>query len=69
MLLVLVLAAVASGAAAPNAQRGGFVPAGVRVGGLRVGGMAAEEARTAISWSYNRPLRLTFYGRHWRGRL
>jgi len=68
MLLVLVLAAVASGAAAPNAQRGGFVPAGVRVGGLRVGGMAAEEARTAISWSYNRPLRFTFYGRHWRVR-
>ena len=61
MLLALVLAA-----AAPSAQRGGFVPAGVRVGGLRVGGMAAEEARTAITWSYNRPLRFSFYGRHWR---
>jgi lipoprotein-anchoring transpeptidase ErfK/SrfK len=68
MLLALVLAAVACGAAAPSAQRGGFVPSGVRVGGLRVGGMAAEQARTAIRWSYNRPLRFTFYGRHWRVR-
>jgi hypothetical protein len=68
MLLALVLAAVASGAAAPSSQRGGFVPPGVRIGGLRVGGMAAEQARTAISWSYNRPLRFVFYGRHWRVR-
>jgi lipoprotein-anchoring transpeptidase ErfK/SrfK len=68
MLLALVVAAVACGAAAPSAQRGGFVPPGVRVGGLRVGGMAAEEARTAISWSYNRPLRFTFYGKRWRVR-
>jgi hypothetical protein len=68
MLLALVLAAVASGAAAPSAQRGGFVPPGVRVGGLRVGGMAAERARAAISWSYNRQLRFVFYGRHWKAR-
>ena len=68
LLLALLLAAVASGAAAPSAQRGGYVPTGVRVGGLRVGGMSVEQARAAISWWYNRPLRFKFYGKHWRVR-
>jgi lipoprotein-anchoring transpeptidase ErfK/SrfK len=68
MVFALVLAAVASGAAAPSAQRGGFVPAGVRVGGLKVGGMSAEHARAAISWSYNRPLKFKFYEKRWKVR-
>ncbi len=68
LLVLVVLAAVASVAAAPSAQRGGFVPAGVRIGGLRVGGMSAERARVAISYGYNRPLRFTFYGKSWRVR-
>ncbi len=65
LLFVLVLAAVASGAAAPSAQRGGAVPQGVKVGGLRLGGMPVEQARAALTWSYNRPLHFVFYGKRW----
>jgi lipoprotein-anchoring transpeptidase ErfK/SrfK len=66
LLVAVVLAAVASGAAAPSAKRGGAVPLGVKVGGLRLGGLSAEQARAALSWSYNRPLRFVFYGKRWR---
>ena len=41
------------------------VPAGVQIGGVRVGGLTSEQARNAISWWYNRPLRFVFYGKHW----
>ena len=64
----MVLAAVASGAAAPSAQRMKVVPAGVQIGGVRVGGLTSEQARNAISWWYNRPLRFVFYGKHWTAR-
>ena len=64
-LLLIVLAAVASGAAAPSAQRMKVVPAGVQIGGVRVGGLTSEQARNAISWWYNRPLRFVFYGKQW----
>jgi lipoprotein-anchoring transpeptidase ErfK/SrfK len=66
MLIAVVLAAVASGAAAPSAKQGGSVPQGVKVGGLKLGGMPVEQARAALSWSYNRPLRFVFYGHRWR---
>src|ERR1051325_2211190 len=66
MLVAVVLAAVASGAAAPSAKQGGSVPQGVKVGGLKLGGMPVEQARAALSWSYNRPLRFVFYGHRWR---
>ena len=66
LLVTIVLAAVASGAAAPSAQQGGVVPRGVKVGGLRLGGMPVEQARAALSWSYNRPVRFVFYGHRWR---
>src|SRR3954453_9827232 len=66
MFVPVLLAAVASGAAAPSAQRGGFVPKGVTVGGLRLGGMPAEKARATLSYAYNRPLRFVFYGKRWR---
>src|SRR2546428_9242298 len=62
------MAAVASGAAAPSAQRGGVVPQRVTVGGLRLGGLPAEQARAALNWAYNRPLRFVFYGKRWRVR-
>jgi lipoprotein-anchoring transpeptidase ErfK/SrfK len=65
MFVAVVLAAVASGAAAPSAQRGGFVPKGVTVGGLRIGGMPAEKARATLTYAYNRPLRFVFYGKRW----
>jgi lipoprotein-anchoring transpeptidase ErfK/SrfK len=66
MLIAVVLAAVASGAAAPSAKQGGSVPQGVKVGGLKLGGLPVEQARAALSWSYNRPLRFVFYGHRWR---
>ncbi len=68
MLAAVVLAAAVSAAAAPSAQRNGSVPLGVKVGGLRVGGMATEKARATISYAFNRPLRFVFYGKRWRVR-
>jgi lipoprotein-anchoring transpeptidase ErfK/SrfK len=64
-VLFVALAAIASGAAAPSAQRTAVVPPGVSIGGVRVGGLGSEEARNAISWWYNRPLRFEFKGKHW----
>jgi lipoprotein-anchoring transpeptidase ErfK/SrfK len=64
-LLFIVLAAVASGAAAPSAKRSAIIPDRVTIGGLGVGGLTAEETRAAISWWYNRPLRFVSYGKHW----
>ena len=68
MLVAVVLAAVASGAAAPSAQRGGVVPQRVTVGGLRLGGMPAEGARAALAYAYSRPLHFVFYGKRWKVR-
>jgi len=64
-VFIVVVAAVASGAAAPSAQRMKVVPAGVQIGGVRVGGLTSEQARNAIRWWYNRPVRFVFYGKHW----
>ncbi len=64
-VLFVALAAIASGAAAPSAQRTAVVPAGVGIGGLRVGGLSSEQARAAIHWWYNRPLHFTFFRKHW----
>jgi lipoprotein-anchoring transpeptidase ErfK/SrfK len=64
-VFLLVVAAVASGAAAPSAQRMKVVPGGVQIGGVRVGGLTSEQARNAVSWWYNRPLHFVFYGKHW----
>jgi lipoprotein-anchoring transpeptidase ErfK/SrfK len=64
-VLFVALAAVASGAAAPSAQRTAIVRPGVAIGGVGLGGLSSEEARNAISWWYNRPLRFVFYGKHW----
>jgi lipoprotein-anchoring transpeptidase ErfK/SrfK len=64
-VLFVALAVVASGAAAPSAQRTATVRPGVAIGGVGVGGLTSERARNAVSWWYNRPLRFVFYGRHW----
>jgi lipoprotein-anchoring transpeptidase ErfK/SrfK len=64
-VLFVALAAVASGAAAPSAKRTATVPAGVAIGGLSLGGLSSEQARNAVSWWYDRPLRFVFDGRHW----
>ena len=67
-VFLLIVVAVASGAAAPSAQRMKVVPTGVQIGGLPVGGLTSEQARNAIFWWYNRPLRFVFYGKHWTAR-
>jgi lipoprotein-anchoring transpeptidase ErfK/SrfK len=67
-VLLLALAAVASGAAAPSAQRSGVVPPGVTIGGLRVGALNSEQARSAISWWYDRPLHFAFFSKRWSAR-
>ncbi len=64
-LVFVVLAGIASGAAAPSAKRPATVPPGVSIGGVRVGGINSEQARAAISWWYNRPLRFAFDGKSW----
>jgi hypothetical protein len=64
-VLFVALAAIASGAAAPSAQRTAVVPAGVGIGGIRLGGLSSEEARNAVTWWYNRPLRFTFGKKQW----
>ena len=64
-VLFVALAAIASGAAAPSAQRTAVVPAGVAIGGIKLGGLSSEEARNAVTWWYNRPLRFVFSGKHW----
>jgi len=65
LVLFVALAAIASGAAAPSAQRTAFVPPGVAIGGVRVGGLSSEQARAAIRWWYNRPLHFAFNGHRW----
>src|SRR5215218_9201564 len=64
-LLFVALAGIASGAAAPSAKRAAFVPPGISIGGVQVGGLNSEQARSAISWWYNRRLRFVFYGKRW----
>ena len=64
-VLFVALAAVASGAAAPSAKRTATVPPGVAIGGLSLGGLSSEQARNAVSWWYDRPLRFVFGGKHW----
>src|SRR6478736_3711442 len=64
-VLFVLLAGIASGAAAPSAKRPAIVPAGVSIGGVRVGGISSEQARSAIAWWYNRRLQFAFNGKHW----
>ena len=64
-LLFVILAGIASGAAAPSAKRAAIVADGVSIGGVKVGGLDSEQARSAITWWYNRRLRFVFYGKRW----
>jgi lipoprotein-anchoring transpeptidase ErfK/SrfK len=64
-LLFVTLAAIASGAAAPNAKRPALVPQGVSIGGIKIGGLTAEQARSAVGWWYNRRLHFLFRGKRW----
>ena len=64
-VLFVLLAAIASGAAAPNAKRPAIVPPGVTIGGIKIGGLTAEQARSAVDWWYNRRVRFVFRGKRW----
>jgi hypothetical protein len=64
-LLFVTLAAIASGAAAPNAKRPAIVPQGVSVGGIKIGGLSPEQARSAVGWWYNRRVHFVFHGKRW----
>ena len=64
-LLFGALAAIASGVAAPNAKRPAIVPQGVSIGGIKIGGLSAEQARLAVGWWYNRRLHFVFHGKRW----
>jgi lipoprotein-anchoring transpeptidase ErfK/SrfK len=64
-LLFGALAAIASGVAAPNAKRPAMVPQGVSMGGIKIGGLSAEQARLAVGWWYNRRVHFSFRGKHW----
>ena len=67
LLAVLFVAAVSLGVAAPDAARKPLVIApGVTVGGVHVGGMMSESARTRVEAAFGRPLRLQFRAKQWR---
>jgi len=67
LLAFMFVAAVSLGVAAPDAARKPVVIApGVTVGGVRVGGMMSEAARTRVEAAFGRPLRLQFRDRKWR---
>jgi lipoprotein-anchoring transpeptidase ErfK/SrfK len=67
LLFVLFVAAVSLGVAAPDAARRPVVIApGVSIGGVRVGGLMSEAARTRVEAAFGRPLRLQFRDRRWR---
>jgi lipoprotein-anchoring transpeptidase ErfK/SrfK len=55
------------GVAAPDAARKPVVIApGVKVSGIKVGGLTSEPARTRIEKAFARPLRLSFGEKRWR---
>jgi lipoprotein-anchoring transpeptidase ErfK/SrfK len=63
----MFVAVVSLGVAAPDAARKPVViEPGVTVGGVRVGGMMSEGARTRVEAAFGRPLRLAFRDKQWR---
>ena len=67
LLAFMFVAVVSLGVAAPDAARKPVVIApGVTVGGVPVGGMMSEAARTRVEAAFGRPLRLSFRAKQWR---
>ena len=63
----MFVAAVSLGVAAPDAARKPVVIApGVTIGGVAVGGLTSEPARTRIEAAFGRPLPLVFGDKRWR---
>ena len=61
-LVALTSVGVAAPAASPPPHR---IAVGVRVGGIRVGGLTAEPARARIRAAFDRPLRFVGEGKRW----
>ncbi|HEV8463233.1 MAG TPA: L,D-transpeptidase family protein [Gaiellaceae bacterium] len=61
--VAIVAAAGLAAAASPAAQRTHTIPAGVTVGGLKLGGMSAVPARDAIAAAYTRPISVVYGNR------
>ena len=67
LLATMFVAVISLGVAAPDAARKPVVIApGVTVGGVRVGSLMSEAARTRVEAAFGRPLRLTFREKEWR---
>jgi lipoprotein-anchoring transpeptidase ErfK/SrfK len=63
----MFVATVSLGVAAPDAARKPVVIApGVKIGGVWVGGLMSEPARTRVEAAFGRPLRLEFRDKRWR---
>src|SRR4051812_11935761 len=64
-VLILMAAVLAFGAAAPSAARLPLVAHGVSVGGIKLGGVSSETARSVVNRRFDRPLRITYGGESW----
>jgi lipoprotein-anchoring transpeptidase ErfK/SrfK len=64
-VLILVGVALAFGAAAPSAARSPSVARGVTVGGIKLGGLGSESARTVVHRRFDRPLQISYGSEAW----
>ena len=62
--VAIIAAAGLAAAAAPAAERTHIIPAGVTVGGLKLGGLSAVPASDAITSAYTRPISVIYKNRH-----
>jgi lipoprotein-anchoring transpeptidase ErfK/SrfK len=61
--VAIIAAAGLAAAASPAAERTHTIPAGVMVGGLKLGGLSAVPARDAIAAAYTRPISVVYGNR------
>jgi hypothetical protein len=66
-LALVPITAIAAAAAAPSAERPlPPIAAGVKIGGISVGGLNAESARTRVNKVFDRPVAFVFGKKRWR---
>ena len=63
--LIIVGVALVFGVAAPSAARTPFIAHGVSVGGIKLGGVGSETARTVVHRRFDRPLRIAYGSETW----
>jgi lipoprotein-anchoring transpeptidase ErfK/SrfK len=61
-LVAVIAAAGLACAAAPASTPTRTIPAGVTVGGVRIGGLSSEPARSRIEAAFSRPIRVNYAG-------